>query len=232
MTERPVTGAAGMPSPAYRTPVPSRPTGGHPVVDPSNRWEGSVGPGRNRMRGALLASWLVLCCSLVRPAAGAGGELSPFGEEARPSFSLHDLSGQQVSLAAFRGKVLLVNFWASWCRPCVDEMPGIRRLRAALRDRPFEVIGVNVGETPARARTAARRLDLDFPVLLDRHSEAFDDWGAQILPTSYVLDASGEVRYRALGPLEWDAAPVVTRLRALADDDSAVRRTDDPAPGR
>jgi thiol-disulfide isomerase/thioredoxin len=127
------------------------------------------------------------------------------------------LAGEQRSLEQFEGKVLLINFWASWCTPCIKEMPSIKRLAEAMQEKPFAVIGVNVAEPVLRVRTAARRLRLDFPVLLDKDSTVFKDWGANVLPTAYVLDRSGRVRYIGRGPLEWDRIDIIDLLGELAE---------------
>jgi thiol-disulfide isomerase/thioredoxin len=158
-------------------------------------------------------------CPLPAPA----GELSEVPAALSPTLSLPDLAGQPRSLDEFAGKVLLVSFWAGWCRPCIEEMPSIQRLREALADAPFAVIGVNVAESERRVRTMAQRLGLDFLVLLDKDSAAFKGWGANVLPTAYVLDGSGRVRYVGRGPVEWDRVDIVDMLQHL----TAERR-----PGR
>ena len=145
------------------------------------------------------------------------GELSEVPAALPPGFSLPDLAGQQRSLDEFTGKVLLVNFWASWCWPCIEELPGIQRLIAAMADAPFAVIGVNVGEAERRVQATVKQLRMDFPILLDKDSAAFKGWGANVLPTAYILDGSGRVRYIGRGPVEWDRADIVEMLRQLAE---------------
>ncbi|MGB5562732.1 MAG: TlpA disulfide reductase family protein, partial [Sedimenticolaceae bacterium] len=107
-------------------------------------------------------------------------------------------------------------FWASWCSPCIREMPGIQRLAATMADLHFAVVSVNVGEGERRVQAAAGRLRIEFPVLLDKDSTAFKDWGADVLPTAYVLDRSGRIRYIARGPMEWDRVDIVETLKQLA----------------
>ena len=150
-----------------------------------------------------------------------------FGDPAATPVELPDqvcFEGHTVDLGQYRGRVVLVNFWASWCTPCVEEMPDILRLKAAMRDTPFAVIGVNVAEARLRARTATKRMGLDFPVLLDRDQAAFRAWGAEVLPTSYVLDVDSRIRYVAQGPLDWDDTAIVAKLKALAAETAAVHR--------
>ena len=157
----------------------------------------------------LLVLWL-------SPLLATAGELSEVPAVLPPEFSLPDLAGQQRSLNEFAGKVLLVNFWAGWCRPCIEEMPSIQRLTEAMREKPFAVIGVNVAESQRRVQTMAQRLGLDFPILLDKDSTTFEGWGANVLPTSYVLDGNGRVRYIGRGPMEWDRSDIVDMLEQLA----------------
>ena len=140
------------------------------------------------------------------------------GKFTPPDFALVKTDNQKVSLSDFRGKVVLVNFWASWCLPCIEEMPSVKRLAQAMRDKPFAVIGVNVGEGKRRVQATAKRLQIDFPVLLDSDSSVFEGWGANLLPTAYVLDRSGRVRHIARGPMEWDRADLIEMLVQLAEE--------------
>jgi peroxiredoxin len=160
---------------------------------------------------------LLLSVLWLSPLTALAGELSEVPAALPPEFSLPDLAGQQRNLDEFAGKVLLVNFWASWCRPCIKEVPGIQRLMEAMADAPFAVIGVNVGEAERRVQATVKQLRMDFPILLDKDSTAFKGWGANVLPTAYVLDGSGRVRYVGRGPVEWDRADIVEMLLQLAE---------------
>jgi len=162
-----------------------------------------------------LVGMALACLSVVALTAGAG-ELSPATASPRVDLLLPDLDGHDRRLDEFRGKVVLVNFWASWCMPCLAEMPSIQRLAARMDGKPFAVIGVNVGETDRRVRRAAERLRLGFPILLDRDNAVFGRWGIKVLPTTYVLDRQGLVRYIGRGPLDWDGAEVVDLLERLS----------------
>ncbi len=152
------------------------------------------------------------------PFPAAAGELSEVPAVPSPGLSLPDLAGQPRSLNEFAGKVLLVTFWASWCRPCIEELPGIQRLAEALRGKPFAVIGVNVGEGERRVQATVKRQGMEFPILLDRNSTAFTSWGANVLPTAYVLDGRGRIRYIGRGPVEWDRHDIVAALEQLATE--------------
>lgn len=142
------------------------------------------------------------------------------------NLTLPDLEGRERSLVELRGKVVLVNFWASWCSPCLEEMPSLQRLANGMRDRPFVVIGVNVAEGEGRVKAVVQQLDIAFPVLLDEDSAVFTRWGARLLPTTYVLDREGVVRYIGRGPLEWDGVEASEMLNALAGSEAPAEPQD------
>ena len=162
---------------------------------------------------------LSLLCLAPHPAPAL--ELSQVSGTLSPGLRLPDLAGRQRSLEEFAGQVVLVTFWASWCTPCIEEMPTIRRLSEAMADQAFAVVGVNVGESQRRVQAAAGRLGIAFPVLLDRDSAAFEAWGADVLPTAYVLDGIGRVRYIARGPLQWDRGDIIEALKHLAAEQTS-----------
>lgn len=143
----------------------------------------------------------------ARAAGKAGATPQAWAGGATPPLSLPDLSGRTVSLADFRGKVVLVNFWATWCEPCRDEMPAFERLRASLAGRPFEVIAVNLAEPEARIRAFIEKVPMPFPVLLDRDMAAAKAWGARVLPATYVVGPDGRIRYHHRGELDWSKDP-------------------------
>jgi peroxiredoxin len=149
------------------------------------------------------------------PQVVTAGELSKVAATQPPQFKLQDLAGNAHSLDEFTGKVILVSFWASWCIPCTEEIPTIKNLAKVIYDEAFVVIGINNAETSRHVQATVKRLDMDFLVLLDWHSEVFTDWGANILPTAYVLDRSGMIRYIARGPIEWDSTEIIQLFKSL-----------------
>ncbi len=144
-------------------------------------------------------------------------ELKPWEGVVTPPLELADLEGKTHRLADYRGKVVLVNFWATWCAPCRDEMPSIERLRSSLAGRPFAVLAVNVGETERAAREFLVKMPLKFTILLDRSVQTTRAWGARILPASYLVAPNGAIRYSYFGELDWardDVALTITRMMA------------------
>lgn len=160
-------------------------------------------------------------CWLAAYAVSAGS-LEPYPSEgAPPGLELPDADRQIHNLADYRGKVVLVNFWASWCTPCIREIPSMQRLDADLSSRPFKLLAVNVGERPNRLRGFIKRMQIDFTVLYDEPGKAFREWGASVYPTSFLIDTEGRIRYEAIGPLEWDelgARELVESLMPESDE--------------
>jgi peroxiredoxin len=132
-----------------------------------------------------------------------------------PQLELRDEDGKVHRLESYRGRVLVVNFWASWCTPCVRELPSLNRLRKAFGDQPFEILGVNVAEPPNRLKRFFKRQPIDFPVLYDRESEAFYAWNVKGLPTSFVIDGEGRIRYLVPGAMEWDNTETIGIIESL-----------------
>ena len=154
---------------------------------------------------------LWVCC-----AAAAAQELTPWTNGPTPLLDLTDQRGIQHTLMAYRGRVVLVNFWATWCEPCRDEMPALQALQNEIGQERFVVLAVNYGESPEKVQQFAHTMSVDFPMLLDRHTEAAKAWQVRLLPTSFVLGQDGQIRYSAVGMLDWGDAQVVKLLTALA----------------
>lgn len=132
-----------------------------------------------------------------------------------PKLALKDLDGKTRDLTQYRGKVVVLNFWATWCAPCVKEMPSLQRLAQKLPPERFALLTVNFGESEQQIRPFLDKLGTRFPVLLDRDMKASNAWVDKGLPTTFVIDASQKIRYRVLGDLEWDAPEVEARIREL-----------------
>lgn len=147
------------------------------------------------------------------------GELLPYsGPDERLSLVLEDLSGRQQALNERQGKVVLVNFWASWCAPCLIEMPGMQRLLTAMQDRPFDILAVNVNEARDKVWRFKTMLGIDFTTLLDSDGVVAQAWDVQVYPTSYLIDPDGHIRYVAYGALTWDDMQTRQQIEALMPD--------------
>ena len=130
-----------------------------------------------------------------------------------PSLALPDIDGKTVDLASYRGKLVLVNFWATWCPPCRKEFPSLGRVRKIFTPSEFEVLAVNVGEDPETVFSFTGTSD--FPVLFDRDAQAMARWPVKGLPTTLVVDRQGRLALRAVGGREFDDPAIVTQLMEL-----------------
>jgi peroxiredoxin len=139
----------------------------------------------------------------------------PWPESATPALSLKDVGGRQHALADYRGSVVLVNFWATWCEPCRDEMVTMRKLQERLAGRPFVTLLVNYGESRIRVSEFVKRESIGFSVLLDPNQDASKAWRVRVLPSSFLIDANGRVRYSIIGELDWAGADAVTVVQEL-----------------
>ena len=118
-----------------------------------------------------------------------------------------DLDGRAVSLAGLRGKVVWVDFWASWCPPCRAETPVLRDLYARHRDAGLEIVGVSVQESSADdIRRYAETYGIDYPIVADLAGDAFRSWGVYGLPTQFLIDRSGVIRAVVQGPVDAETA--------------------------
>ena len=133
-----------------------------------------------------------------------------------PDFSLPGLAGgETITLSDYRGDVVYLTFWASWCAPCREEMPLLSALWQAHRDEGFQVIGINVDEDPEAARQFAQDLGLGFPLVYDADRAVARLYRVAGYPSHYVLDRRGKVRFSALGFTEADALAVTREVETL-----------------
>lgn len=165
----------------------------------------------------------LLLLSLLSVSAGAVELKALPPDTDPPPLALPDLQGREHTLADYRGKVVLLNFWASWCPPCVREMPSMQRLNAALKNRPFVIVTVNMDETREEITAFLQKLKIrEFVVLMDRGGKVLQRWKVHVFPTSFVLDAKGKLRYAFAGAPEWDEGDVRRQIEALiAEAESA-----------
>ena len=152
-------------------------------------------------------------------AFGAGAWLWSEGNESAPSLVLADIRGVEHSLEQYRGKVVVVNFWATWCPPCVEELPSLENAWQRYRQQGLVVLAVS-GEESDVVSSFLERLpsDITFPVLIDGDMKSGNRWQIRGLPTTVVVDRSGDVHWRAEGQLDFSASDVNKELLALLDD--------------
>jgi peroxiredoxin len=164
---------------------------------------------------------LLIALGVAAGAAGAATTqtgLTPVADKPQAAdFSLQRVTGESLRLSDLKGQVVLVNFWATWCPPCREEMPSIHRVWQQLHDEGFEVLAVNLGEEASAISDFAARLALDeaFPLLLDPDGEAMRALQVRGLPTTYLIDKQGRKAYVAIGPREFDSEHIIGLIRGL-----------------
>lgn len=151
--------------------------------------------------------WLLLAALLLPLCASAAGKqtLTPVpGLPPAPDFTLQDVDGKTWRLSELRGRPVIVNFWATWCPPCREEMPSMQRAWEQLQAEGVMMLAVNVGESADTVFQFTANYPVDFPLLLDLDSSVLSQWPVKGLPATFVVDAQGRIAYRAIGGREWD----------------------------
>ncbi|NIO40468.1 MAG: redoxin family protein, partial [Burkholderiales bacterium] len=154
--------------------------------------------------------------SKTATAVGKRG-LNPYNADANPpALTLSGLDGEEYDLSQYRRRVVLVNFWATWCPPCVRELPSMQRLKKKLSDKPFAILTVNISEEEETIRAFIRdQVKVDLPILLDRDGAAMKRWKVYVFPTSFVLGPEGRIQYGAYGELTWDSETILRTIESL-----------------
>ncbi len=132
-----------------------------------------------------------------------------------PALKLTGFDGREYALSEQGGSVVLVNFWASWCRPCVDEIPSLHRLAANFKGNAFDVVTVNVGENRERIARFLKQVPVELPLLMDYDAGIAKDWMVYVYPSSFLVDQRGKIRYAYLGALEWDSTENIEIIQSL-----------------
>jgi peroxiredoxin len=143
---------------------------------------------------------------------------------AAPSLELTDAKGAVHRLADYRGKVVLLNFWATWCEPCRAELPDLERLRVALSGKPFVILAVQTAGSARTAQDTADELHLRFPLLLDRDRAVTEAWGVDSLPTTFLIDADGAVQSKQVGERNWSDAAARREIAKLLPQEAKRSR--------
>lgn len=184
---------------------------------------------RHRYLAHVLAwalAWTLLT-PLLWPAPLSGGEalspallealnLNPYTRVTKPpEFSGRTLQGSRLSLGGFGGKVLILNFWASWCAECRPEMPVLEQLHREFAPRGLAIVGINAREGAGTVRRYAQDLGLTFPLVLDPGGRINALYGVMGLPTTFVVGRDARAVALAVGPREWASAPALAMIQAL-----------------
>jgi peroxiredoxin len=132
-----------------------------------------------------------------------------------PGFTLSTLDGQEVSLQQYRGKVIFLNFWATWCIPCREEMPAMEQLHQAFQQQGLAMLAVNLKESPDKVKAFFDQHRLSYTALLDESGSVFRDYTVMGLPTTYLISREGTLLARGVGGRDWTRAEGKDLIRAL-----------------
>lgn len=148
--------------------------------------------------------------------SGLDSQLKPYRGQVQPQpISLKDADGNHFEVRDFKNMVTVVNFWATWCPPCVKEIPSLNRLKQAMRGKAFRLVSINYAETPQHIREFMRNVAVDFPVLVDPAGKLAGQWNVVAFPSTFVIGPDGKIQYGANAAIHWDAPEVIQQMDQL-----------------
>lgn len=136
-----------------------------------------------------------------------------------PDFTLQDLEGRTWSLAELKGKVVFINFWATWCAPCISELPSMKNLYNTLPKDQFTMLAILHNDEPNNAKGFVEKLDIPLPILLDTDNRVGMQYGLTGVPETFILDKKGIIREMHRGPAEWDSAEVIQLIKEYIEQE-------------
>ena len=128
---------------------------------------------------------------------------------------LHDINGKLIELNNYKGQVTLVNFWATWCPPCVHEIPSLNNLKSKMKGKNFQLISINYAEEPETVRNFLEQVKVDFPVLMDVDNKVSAQWNVIAFPSTFVVGSDGNIHYGVNAAIEWDDPKIIRILESL-----------------
>ena len=162
--------------------------------------------------------FLLMSLSLTNHAFAAAKRIKVFEPKSRqlaPKLRLKDLAGNTYRLSEDTGQLRVVNFWSSWCVPCIREMPSLDGLQQQLGRPSLSVVAVAVGDSLQEVRQFSHRTPVDFPLLPDSEQLTSDAWDVVALPTSYIIDRQGYIAVQIVGDYDWQSDEIATLLHSL-----------------
>lgn len=133
-----------------------------------------------------------------------------------PSIQLTDVFGKRLTRDQYRGKVTIVNFWATWCKPCLEEIPSLNRLQQQFPDRSrFEILSINYAQSAMVIKDFMKKVRIDFPVLVDESGKQAARWKVLVFPSTFVIGGDGEFHYGVNAGIMWDTPEVIRTLKQL-----------------
>lgn len=161
---------------------------------------------------------IIIALLFITVLIGLFTSLTFSADNVAPDFELKDLEGKKVSFKDFKGKVVLLNFWATWCAPCRAEMPSLENLYRSFKGKGLVVIGVSVDNSDNSVRSFVRQKKITFPILLDSKKEvSFDDYGVIGLPVTFLIDQKGIIVEKVFGERQWDSEEIKEKIKRLLE---------------
>ena len=139
------------------------------------------------------------------------------GNIVAPSLVLKDLQGKQHDLKDYKGHVVLVQFWATYCGPCRKEMPSMNKMMKEMGDVPFKILAVDMGETKEEVDQFVSEVKPEFTILMDEDGKSIEDWRVFAAPSNFIIDPDGNIRYTLFGGIEWDSVELIEKLKAVGN---------------
>ena len=133
--------------------------------------------------------------------------------------NLKDMNGNNISLSDFKGKIVFLNFWTTWCPTCRIEMPSMEKLHQKLKNEDFAMVTINLQESASQVKAFFKEFKLTFTALLDSTGEVGASFGLRAIPTTYILDKTGRIIGLVSGPREWDSKAAIALFENLIDND-------------
>jgi peroxiredoxin len=154
---------------------------------------------------------LASCLALFAASCGQAPKVAEVGKMA-PDFTLVDRQGKTWTLSQLKGQVVFINFWATWCPPCREEMPSMQRLYTIVPKDAFTMLAVLENDEPARADAFAAKAGLTMPILVDQDKKVWPIYGLTGVPETFIVDKKGVLREKFIGPAQWDSPQYLQML--------------------
>ena len=170
------------------------------------------------MERYIIATLVLLFCFVIFSSTAVAGKEPLHPVIATPvaaDFNLMDVDGQLHTLSKYRGKIVIVNFWATWCPPCRFELPAMEKVWERLKDKGVVILGINVGEDEDTIFTFTTDYPVTFPLLMDSDSSVTQTYPVIGLPTTYVINPQGKLVYKAIGTRDWNEDALVKKILEL-----------------
>ena len=149
----------------------------------------------------------------------SAADLKPYTSQAvTPRLELKDLQGNTHDLNDYKGQVVLLQFWATYCTPCRTEMPSMNALMEKMNGTPFKILAVDMGENRAVVEKFVDQVKPQFTILMDESGQSIAQWKVFAAPSNFIIGPDGKIRYTLFGAVEWDSDALVAQLKALASN--------------